>query len=86
MIRPLAKQKGLTERGNRYILSQYAPNVIQVTLQCNDFVMSETLENLQSEQDMLTRRNTLEDEFIKWMNTLLPLPKQTHETDNQISQ
>lgn len=67
MIRPLAKQKGLTERGTMYVLSQWAPNSIQLTLQSGDKLMSETLENLRSESEMLERRNALEDEFIAWI-------------------
>lgn len=80
MIQPLARQKGLTERGNTYVLSQNAPNIIQLTLQHGDFVISETLENLRSEAEMLARRSALEDELIDWMNTKSPLLENTHET------
>jgi len=73
MIRPMARQKGLTERGTMYVLTQWAPNSIQLTLQNGDKLMSETLENLQSENEMLERRNALEDEFIVWItNTEIP--------------
>lgn len=68
MIRPLAKQKGLTERGTMYVLSQWAPNSIQLTLQSGDKLMSETLENLRSESEMLERRNALENELITWIS------------------
>jgi hypothetical protein len=69
MIRPMAKQKGTTDRGNMFVLSQWAPNVIQLTLQNGDYVISETLENLRSESEMLERRTTLEDEFLQWITT-----------------
>ncbi len=68
MIRPLAKQKGFTDRGNMYMLSQWAPNIIQLTLQKGDYVISETLENLRSEQEMVERRDMLENELIDWIS------------------
>lgn len=68
MIRPIAKQKGLTEQGTMYVLSQWAPNSIQLTLQSGDKLMSETLENLRSESEMLERRNALENELITWIS------------------
>jgi hypothetical protein len=68
MIHPLARQKGLTERGNTYVLSQDAPNRIHLTLQNGNYVMNVTLENLKSEEEMIERRNKLEDELIDWMN------------------
>jgi len=67
MIRPMGKQTGTTERGNSYVLSQWAPNVLQLTLQNGNYVISETLENLRSEQEMMERRNALENEFIEWV-------------------
>lgn len=81
MIRPMARQKGLTDRGTMYVLSQWAPNSIQLTLQSGDKLMSETLENLQSESEMLERRNALEDEFIAWINNTT---ENTDETNQPI--
>jgi hypothetical protein len=69
MIRPLGRQTGTTERGNLYVLSQWAPTTVQLTLQNGNYVISETLENLRSEQEMMERRNTLENEFIEWVTT-----------------
>jgi hypothetical protein len=69
MIRPLGRQMGTTERGNLYVLSQWAPTTVQLTLQNGNYVISETLENLRSEQEMMERRNTLENEFIEWVTT-----------------
>ena len=63
----MGKQTGTTERGNSYVLSQWAPNVLQLTLQNGNYVISETLENLRSEQEMMERRNALENEFIEWV-------------------
>ena len=79
MIRPMGKQTGTTERGNWFSLCQWAPNVIQLTLQSGDFVISETLENLRSEQEMIGRRNLLEDEFISWINSKLQPVESTNE-------
>ncbi len=81
MIQPMARQKGVTERGNTYVLTQWTPNTIQLTLQNGDYVMSETLENLQSENDMIERRTALENELIEWM----PSTKQLTETTNEAS-
>jgi len=69
MIRPMGRQTGTTERGNWFTLSQWAPNIIQLTLQKDNYVISDTLENLRSEQEMIERRNVLEDEFISWVNS-----------------
>ena len=77
MIRPMGKQTGTTERGNSFVLSQWAPNVLQLTLQNGNYVISETLENLRSEQEMIERRNKLEDEFIEWIT------RRTQTTENQ---
>ena len=63
----MGKQTGTTERGNSFVLSQWAPNILQLTLQNGNYVISETLENLRSEQEMMERRNVLEDEFIEWV-------------------
>ena len=76
MIRPMGKQTGTTERGNSFVLSQWAPNVLQLTLQNGNYVISETLENLRSEQEMMERRNTLENEFIEWVT------QKTQSTEN----
>lgn len=77
MIRPMGKQTGTTERGNSYVLSQWAPHVLQLTLQNGNYVISETLENLRSEQEMMERRNALENEFIEWVTS------KTQQTENQ---
>jgi len=79
MIRPMARQKGLTERGNTYILSQWAPNILQLTFQNGNHVMSDTLENIRSEQEMIEHRNSLENEFIEWITTTTQLPENTDE-------
>ena len=63
----MGRQTGTTERGNSFVLSQWAPNVLQLTLQNGNYVISETLENLRSEQEMMERRNALENEFIEWV-------------------
>jgi hypothetical protein len=63
----MGRQTGITERGNSFVLSQWAPHSLQLTLQSGNYVISETLENLQSEQEMIERRNKLEDEFINWV-------------------
>lgn len=75
MIRPMGRQKGLTERGNTYVLTQDAPNRIHLTLQNGNYVMNETLENLKSEEEMIARRNKLEDELIDWMNPNTEIPQ-----------
>jgi hypothetical protein len=79
MIRPMGKQKGITERGNLFTLSQWAPNIIQLTLQKDNYVISETLENMRTEDEMLGRRNTLEDEFISWVNSKSQSVENTNE-------
>ena len=78
----MGRQKGLTERGNTYVLSQWAPNIIQLTLQRGDYVMSETLENLRSEQEMLERRNMLEDELFAWVTDKIRITESTNEATN----
>lgn len=82
MIRPMAKQTGTTERGSMFTLSQWAPNIIQLTLQKDNYAISDTLENLRSEQEMLERRNLLEDEFISWVNSKLPPVENSNEAIN----
>lgn len=76
MIRPMGRQKGKTERGHSYTLCQWAPNVLQLTLQTGDYVISETLENLRSEEEMLERRHLLENELIEWV------AQKTSQTEN----
>ncbi len=75
----MGRQTGSTERGNSYVLSQWAPNVLQLTLQSGNYVISETLENIRSEQEMMTRRNVLEDEFIEWVTRRTQLTENTDE-------
>jgi hypothetical protein len=65
----MGRQTGTTERGNSFVLSQWAPHIVQLTLQNGNYVISETLENLRSEQEMMERRNALENEFIEWVTT-----------------
>jgi hypothetical protein len=69
MIQPLARQKGLTELGNTYVLTQDAPNKIHLTIQRGNYLVNETLENLKSEEDMIERRNQLETELMDWINS-----------------
>jgi hypothetical protein len=69
MIRPMGRQVGTTERGSSFVLSQWAPNILQLTLQTGNYVISETLENMRSEQEMIERRNMLENEFIEWVTS-----------------
>jgi len=76
----MGRQTGITERGNQFVLTQWAPSTIQLTLQNSNYVISETLENIRSEQEMLERRNILEDEFISWVNSKLQSVENTNET------
>jgi N-formylglutamate amidohydrolase len=76
----MAVQKGTTERGNWYTLSQNAPHIIQLTLQNGNYVITETLESIRSEQEMIERRNMLENEFIEWINSKTP-----QENSNEIT-
>jgi hypothetical protein len=76
----MGRQTGTTERGNSFVLSQWAPNVVQLTLQNGNYVISETLENLRSEAEMFQRRNALEDEFITWINPNTPPAENQNET------
>lgn len=78
----MGKQTGITERGNHFVLAQWAPNSIQLTLQNGNYVISETLENIRSEQEMLSRRNTLEDEFIEWVTRKTQPTENVNETVN----
>lgn len=82
MIRPLGRQKGKTERGHSYTLSQWAPNVIQLTLQNGDYVITETLENIRSEAEMMERRTLLENELIAWMPRATQLTESTNEAND----
>jgi hypothetical protein len=75
----MGRQTGITERGNHFVLAQWAPSTIQLTLQNSNYVISETLENIRSEQEMLERRNILEDEFISWVNSKLQSIENTNE-------
>ena len=78
----MGRQTGTTERGNSFVLSQWAPNILQLTLQNGNYVISETLENLRSEQEMIERRNILEDEFISWVNSKSQSVENTNEAIN----
>jgi hypothetical protein len=78
----MGRQTGTTERGNSFVLSQWAPNIIQLTLQKDNYAISDTLENVRSEQDMLERRNVLEDEFITWVNSKSQSVENTNEAIN----
>ena len=76
----MGRQIGKTERGSEYILSQWAPNILQLTLQSGNYVISETLENMRSEAEMLERRTLLENEFIEWVAS-----KTSQENVNEIT-
>lgn len=78
----MGRQTGTTERGNSFVLSQWAPNVLQLTMQKGNYVISETLENLRSEQEMIDRRNALENEFIEWVTTKTQSTENTNETNS----
>ena len=82
MIRPMGRQVGKTEKGNSFVLSQWAPNVIQLTLQNGNYVISETLENIRSEAEMFERRNTLENEFISWIDSKTTSSENSNEVTN----
>jgi hypothetical protein len=82
MIQPLARQKGLTELGNTYVLTQDAPNKIHLTIQRGNYLVNETLENLKSEEDMIERRNMLETELMDWVASTKQLTENTNEADN----
>lgn len=75
----MGRQTGTTERGNSFVLSQWAPNVLQLTLQNGNYVISETLENLRSEAEMIERRNALENEFIEWVASKTPPQENVNE-------
>ena len=78
----MGRQTGTTERGNSFVLSQWAPHVVQLTLQNGNYVISETLENLRSEQEMMERRNILENEFIEWVTSNTQPTENVDETVN----
>jgi hypothetical protein len=44
------------------------PHRIHLTLQRGDYLINETLENLKSADEMMERRNTLEDELLAWIS------------------
>jgi hypothetical protein len=75
----MGRQTGTTKRGNSFVLSQWAPNVLQLTLQSGNYVISETLENIRSEQEMIERKTALEDEFIEWVTRRTQLTENTDE-------
>ena len=79
MIRPMGRQKGTTERGNSFVLSQWAPNILQLTLQSGNYAITETLENIRSEAEMLERRALLENEFIEWVTSKTPPQENSNE-------
>ena len=68
----MGRMVGTTERGTSFVLSQWAPNILQLTLQTGNYAISETLENMRSEVEMLERRNKLENEFIEWVASKTP--------------
>ena len=78
----MGRQTGTTERGNSFVLSQWAPHILQLTLQNGNYVISETLENLRSEQEMMERRNILENEFIEWVTSNTQPTENVDETVN----
>jgi hypothetical protein len=78
----MGRQTGTTERGNSFVLSQWAPNILQLTLQKGDYVISETLENIRSEQEMIERKNALENEFIEWVTRKTQPTENVDETVN----
>lgn len=82
MIQTLAQQKGITERGNRFTLSQISQHIIQLTIQHGDYVISETLESIRSEAEMIERRTALENELIEWMSNTKQLTENTNEIPN----
>ena len=82
MIRPMVRQTGITEHGNQFVLTQWAPSSVQLTLQNGNYVISETLENLRSEQEMMERRNALENEFIEWVTQKTQPTENVDETVN----
>ena len=82
MIRPMGRQTGTTERGSMFTLSQWAPNILQLTLQKDNYAISETLENLRSEQEMIERRNMLENEFIEWITSKASPEENNNETSS----
>ena len=79
MIQPMGRMVGTTERGTPFVLSQWAPNILQLTLQTGNYAISETLENMRSEQEMVERRNILENEFIEWINSKTPPQENNNE-------
>jgi hypothetical protein len=79
MIQAMGRMVGTTERGTSFVLSQWAPNILQLTLQTGNYVISETLENMRSEAEMLERRTLLENEFIEWVASKTPPQENVNE-------
>jgi hypothetical protein len=79
MIRPMGRMVGTTDKGTSFVLSQWAPNILQLTLQTGNYAISETLENMRSEQEMLERRSILENEFIEWVTSKTSPPENNNE-------
>ena len=75
----MGRQTGTTERGTSFVLSQWAPNILQLTLQTGNHAISETLENIRSEAEMLERRALLENEFIEWVASKTPPQENVNE-------
>jgi hypothetical protein len=75
----MGRMVGTTERGTSFVLSQWAPNILQLTLQTGNYVISETLENIRSETEMLERRTLLENEFIEWVMSKTPPQENVNE-------
>lgn len=82
MIQPLAKEKGTTPRGNRYSLIQDRPDRIHLTLQQGDYLMTETLENLRSHEEMMHRRDALENELMEWVAQITSPTENVNEVTN----
>jgi hypothetical protein len=70
---------GTTDKGTSFVLSQWTPSILQLTLQTGNYAISETLENMRSEQEMLERRNMLENEFIEWVTSKTSPPENNNE-------
>ena len=75
----MGRMVGTTERGTSFVLSQWAPNILQLTLHTGNYVISETLENIRSETEMLERRTLLENEFIEWVMSKTPPQENVNE-------
>jgi hypothetical protein len=51
-------------------------------MQHGDYVISETLESIRSEAEMIERRTALENELIEWMSNTKQLTENTNEIHN----